>query len=174
MWLKLAVGTSLCCTKTSARCENCAFPSDLYRCATMKPRARVMPPGQGRTVVCLTHLKSLSPRRNKDLKVGLHRFQPLLRSFVVETLSHQLMFVSGLNLKKKKKHHLICLAWLRWWNEHGCVVHLMRGGGGLGGCFKGEVMSSITLKQKPAVCFWQGGNNAPFPSAQWAWPLTGW
>lgn len=65
----------------------------------MRPRVLVMPPGQGRTVVCLTPLKSLSPRRNKDLKVGLHRFQPLRPSFVA---SHQLIFASGLKEGIKK------------------------------------------------------------------------
>lgn len=84
--------------------------------------------------------------------------------------SHQLIFASGLK-ERIKKHHLVCLAWLRWWNEHGSVVHLMQGTGG--GALQGNI-SSITLRHKPAVCFWQGGNNAPFPSAQWAWPLTGW
>lgn len=68
----------------------------------MKPHVLVMPPGQGRTVVCLTHLKSLSPRRNKDLKVGLHCLQPLFHPCVVETL-HTNCMCFGTEGETKKK-----------------------------------------------------------------------
>ena len=62
------------------------FLSDLYRCATMKPHARVTPPGRGQTVACLTRLKSLRSIRTKDPRVGFHPFPPLWH--LIEWITH--------------------------------------------------------------------------------------
>lgn len=81
----------------------------MYRCATMKPLVLVMPPGQGRTVACLTHLKSVTPVRIQDQKVGLQLLQPLLHSFVLETLHTNLYFVSGTEGENKTSFDLFSM-----------------------------------------------------------------
>lgn len=75
----------------------------------MKPLVLVTTPGQGRTVACLTHLKSVTPVRTQDQKVGLQLLQPLLHSFVLETLHTNLYFVSGTEGENKTSFDLFSM-----------------------------------------------------------------
>lgn len=122
-------------TLTSARILKLCifFLSLLYRCATMKPRVLVTPPGLGRTVACLTHLKSLCPVRIQDQKVGLQLLQPLLHSFVLEMLHANSYFVSGTEGENKTSFDLFSMIQMK--RARLCCAS---DPGDWGRCFKGE------------------------------------